>query len=289
MILTEYPSSLTRLLTTPPAPGEGHRWLFRVAVRLRNHHPREAVKAFLRQACNQCITHRAIPDRELEAALADAYAFQGDGTINTFSGIDWYDPDPARIATVAMETRPLFAPGDRTGIPAAAALQALFQPADLVCLAGTQATARVMPAADAVAGGLVDKAQFIVPSPMRALAGVNKAGRPSVRCDSNVRPRRFLVLEFDDQDKETQSRILSHLAGMLPLVLAVDSAGKSLHGWFRVEGVDDYTLRDWMTYAIGLGADPHTWVRSQLVRCPGGLRIREGELPARQEIVFWNR
>jgi hypothetical protein len=121
---------------------------------------------------------------------------------------------------------------------------------------------------------------------MAATMGVNKAGKPSPRCDSNVLLRRHLVLEFDDQDKVTQAAVLSHLARILPLLLAVDSAGKSIHGWFRVEGVDDYTLRDFMSYAIGLGADPHTWVRSQLVRTPGGLRYRDGQLPERQEIVF---
>ena len=283
-LLTEYPPRLSRLLAAPPAPGEGHRALFRAAVGLRRYHPRAAVKRFLVEW--SATWHRPYPEREIESAVADAFAWEGAGPAAVGVPLEWYEPNLARIAAVAAAARPLFAPGARSGWLAADAFQRLFQPDELVCLAGNQASATVLPARDAC--GRADKAQFIVPSPMVATMGVNKAGRPSARCDSNVATRRHLVLEFDDMDKETQAAILSHLATVLPLVLAVDSAGKSIHGWFRVEGVDDYTLRDFMSYAIGLGADPHTWVRSQLVRCPGGLRYRDGQPPARQEIVFVN-
>lgn len=283
MMLTEYSSRLSRLLQAPPAPGEGHRWLFRVSVSLRQYHTREAVTKFLKEAA-ALWPHRQPPAREIEAAIADAFAFEGSGPGAPGVPLDWFEPDAFRIANVVATTRPLFDPAARTGMTAAQALQFLFQPDDLVCLAGIQTASAVMPAREAL--GVVDQAQFMVPSPMAATTGTNKAGKASVRCDSNVRIRRHLVLEFDEQDKATQAAVLSHLAAVLPLVLAVDSAGKSIHGWFRVEGVDDYTLRDFMSYAIGLGADPHTWVRSQLVRAPGGLRYREGHLPERQEIVF---
>jgi hypothetical protein len=98
-LLTEYPASLSRLLATPPPVGEGHRWMFRVALHLRHYHTREACRLFLRRACDQCIRHRAIPDREIEAALSDAWSFQGDG-LPSAGAIDWWEPDLARIAAV---------------------------------------------------------------------------------------------------------------------------------------------------------------------------------------------
>ena len=63
-----------------------------------------------------------------------------------------------------------------------------------------------------------------------------------------------------------------HLATLLPLVAVVHSAGKSLHGWYYVSDKTDVELRPFMDYAVSLGADHATWLRSQFVRLPDGLR-----------------
>jgi hypothetical protein len=63
-----------------------------------------------------------------------------------------------------------------------------------------------------------------------------------------------------------------HLAALLPLVAVVHSAGKSLHGWYYVFDKIDVELRPFMDYAVSLGADHATWLRSQFVRLPDGLR-----------------
>jgi hypothetical protein len=288
MMLTEYSSRLSRLLAAPPAPGEGHRWMFRVAVHLRRYHEAPAVRTFLRQACDNW-PHRRPPDREIDTAVANAFAFDSSRLpAGSRLPVDWDEVNPARIATVAASTIPLFSPDDRTGAHADDVLRALFSAGELVCLASRQDNTLVLPAAEAVQRGLVATAQFIVPSPMTAPEGVNKAGKRSARCESNTGPRRYLVLEFDGLGKQDQAAILSHLAMQLPLVLAVDSAGKSIHGWFRVVGIPDFVLRDFMTYAVSLGADPHTWIRCQLVRVPGGTRYRDDGTTARQEVVFVN-
>ena len=66
--------------------------------------------------------------------------------------------------------------------------------------------------------------------------------------------------------------VLLRLAQHAPLVLAVHSGGKSLHGWFHCPGQPEETLLRFMRYAVSLGADPATWTRSQFVRMPDGRR-----------------
>lgn len=75
MILTEYSPRLARLLSAPPAPGEAHRWMFRVAVNLRRYHDAPQVRTFLRAACAELVHHRRIPDREVDTAVCNAFSF----------------------------------------------------------------------------------------------------------------------------------------------------------------------------------------------------------------------
>jgi hypothetical protein len=67
--------------------------------------------------------------------------------------------------------------------------------------------------------------------------------------------------------------LLWHLAGRLPLILAVHSGGKSIHGWYAAFDRDEQNeLWPFMRYAYSLGADRVTWCRSQFVRLPDGRR-----------------
>jgi hypothetical protein len=63
-----------------------------------------------------------------------------------------------------------------------------------------------------------------------------------------------------------------HLSLRLPLVAVVHSGGKSLHGWYFVLDKAESHLRSFMDYAVIIGADHATWLRSQFVRLPDGLR-----------------
>ncbi|MCB1085730.1 MAG: hypothetical protein KDM63_01685 [Verrucomicrobiae bacterium] len=129
--------------------------------------------------------------------------------------------------------------------------------------------------------------ELIVPSPMAERTGVNLEGRTSLRCLANTGARRFLVIEFDELALEEQAAIHIHLAARYPLALVVHSGGKSLHGWFFVAGRAEDELRGFMNYAVGLGADPHTWTRCQAVRTPGGLRRVGGSVRV-QQVFFFN-
>jgi hypothetical protein len=125
-------------------------------------------------------------------------------------------------------------------------------------------------------GGL-SKQQFIVPSACNGKFGKTRDGKESAHCLDNTGPRMYLVIEQDKGTHDEQSAIITHLAKDLQLVMVLSSGGKSLHAWFNVKGMDERTesfkkLQRFMRYAVSLGADPATWVKSQFVRMPDGLR-----------------
>ena len=79
--------------------------------------------------------------------------------------------------------------------------------------------------------------------------------------------------------------LLSATLMFAPLILVVDSGGKSLHGWFRV---DHLGLRDQARlFAVGclLGCDPTRWDLCGWLRMPGGLRQVQGVRSARQRLL----
>jgi hypothetical protein len=150
----------------------------------------------------------------------------------------------------------------------------------------------------------LDDLQFIVPNPMTARSGLTRSRKPSPHALSNTGPRRFLIVEFDfdagrsaeearlltkllikGRDKrDLCAALLLHLAQMAPLVLAVYSGGKSLHGWFYCDSRPEQTLERFMQYAASLGADKASWIPSQFTRMPDGLRSSS----TRQTVYFFN-
>jgi hypothetical protein len=161
------------------------------------------------------------------------------------------------------------------------------------------------------APGSIAQNGLIVPSPMSARTGQRQDGRSAHRSLDNTGPRWFLVVEFDFKAEtrgtatpaaailkrmaaESPPRtapdlcaaILIHLMGQgAPMVMAVHSGGKSVHGWFPTHGATDDTLKPFFTNACRLGADPATWTLCQLVRLPGGTRA-DG---THQQILYFNR
>jgi len=92
------------------------------------------------------------------------------------------------------------------------------------------------------------------------------------------------VIEQDAGTADEQAAVLLHLAETAPLVLAVHSGSKSIHGWFFCQGQPEDHLHRFMRRAVSLGADPATWTRSQFVRMPDGTRD-EG---VRQTTFYFN-
>lgn len=149
--------------------------------------------------------------------------------------------------------------------------------------------------------GHLERARFIVPNRMTGPKGKTQDGRESVRCLTNTGPRRFLVIECDFTEERDAplfeslhktggtvadlcATVIGHLAEFAPLVMAVHSGGKSLHGWFSVLNQSEKDLKRFMRWACLYGADKATWTRCQLVRMPCG--VRDNGRP--QSVHFFN-
>jgi len=142
--------------------------------------------------------------------------------------------------------------------------------------------------------GRLHKFSFIVPAPMHTEGGTTQEGRHSFRCQNAVKVRRYVVAEFDKlKDRDKQASLIWHLRSFLPLMLVLDSAGKSLHAWFYCEGLDESEggrLNRFIRHAISLGADPAGLRLGQYVRMPDGVRKANDPLEEdkRQTVIFFN-
>jgi hypothetical protein len=114
--------------------------------------------------------------------------------------------------------------------------------------------------------------------------GTTQDGKKSEHTLNNTGDRRFLVIEQDAGTADEQAAVLMHLAETAPLVLAVHSGSKSIHGWFCCHGRPEDKLLAFMRRAVALGADRATWTRSQFVRMPDGIRDNGN----RQTVYFFN-
>lgn len=277
--LYPYHASLLELLNTPPAVGGGHRWLYKAALHLRHYHSAEVITTLLREYT--ATWERQVPELEIVKTVAKAFNIEA-GPHQT--AIDWPLPDPVAIAVICSRTDPL--PLKDFGRTPQECLAELWPPEALLCCGPSQDSAKVMACAAWLKEDL-QSMQFIVPSRMRATWGVTQDGRESQRCLTNTGRRQWLVVECDSTTEDQQARILAHLAKVLPLTMVVHSGGKSLHGWFYVEGVDEPALAMVFSRAVQLGADSHTWNRCQWVRMPGGTRPRQDGQSSRQSVLYW--
>lgn len=277
------------MLAAPPRAGEGvHPWLFRVARQLHAQLPAPAIVALLESRVANC--GRLVPRHEITSAVQQALPCawqprgrvlpkrrvsrwpavdreQREAIIRDGGGLaDLWELSPIRIEDNQPRTEEVI---DR-----------LFPGNPLLCCGWSQAKFDTKPREEwrGSLGGL----QFIVPSPMSAVTGLTKDGRESRHTLANTEPRRFLVVEFDTGTNDEHAALLIHLAGYTPLVCAVHSGNKSLHGWFFVHKQPDEKVLRFFRYAVSLGADPMTWTRSQFVRMPDGRR----EDGRRQTVFF---
>lgn len=277
----------------PPGSGSVHReWMMRAAwaCRLNGMTP-GATCAELHAR----ITRRPDPANEIETAVQKVFA-----TTEIIIS-KHYGPGPGRWpavnreqieATAAhgvcvadlWEESPVRLDGDT---PQSAAVLPVMFPGDPLLCVGSKSDFFTDPLSS-----FIDRShnlEQIVPSPMKAKYGRTQQGHLSQHSLEATGPRRFVVIEGDKIDgvaipKDTQAAILLHLAERAPLALVVDSAGKSLHGWFFCEGADEAKLKRFFAYAVSLGADAGLWTLNQFARMPDGRR-NNGK---RQSILYFN-
>lgn len=289
MKITDLPSGVQDFLARCPKAGEGvNRWIFRAALMLhRARVPESKMLALISAATKDC--GRFVTAQEIERAVVNS----GSSLRNGFRAARRTPklPQANGKAIEAVTANGVGIDGLRAMSPVnwrdgkphtEEIIDALFPGNPLLCVG--QSKYKFTTAARETWRGRLAARQFIVPSTMSKITGITREGKVSKHTLDNTGPRRFLVVEFDKGTFDEHAAILVHLAKIAPLVLAVHSGGKSLHGWFYVGGEPEAKVEKFFCYAVSLGADPQLWIRSQFVRMPDGQR----DNGAPQTVIYFN-
>jgi len=148
--------------------------------------------------------------------------------------------------------------------------------------------------------------EHIIPNPLTGKPGQTKDGKLSFRADSCVVRFRFAVLEFDATPaplcepgkapepwpRESQCQFWAGaLAFKWPIAVLVDSGGKSIHAWLKVDQVD---AADWEAkvegelfarFLVPCGVDSSCKNEARLSRTPGHYRSEKSRF---QKIIYLN-
>ncbi|MFZ0436277.1 MAG: hypothetical protein WAL87_09965 [Chthoniobacterales bacterium] len=284
----ELPQFVRDLLSAPPERGAGlNLWLFRVARCLHPYRSEPEIVALLSAATGGLTVKLGEIERAVRNSRSAAWSPDQPATMKPRAAT-WPTVDSARREAAAStgnlsdlwEASPVRLEDNINR--AELVIDTLFEPDSLLCVGKSMSDFKTRHREE-LRGELSEMA-LIVPSPMSAVTGLTQDGRPSEHTLSNTGDRRFLVIEQDSGTLDDQAGVLLHLKRKAPMVLAVHSGSKSIHGWFYCQGRDEEFLRKFMRYAVALGADRATWTRSQFVRMPDGLR----DTGARQTVFYFD-
>lgn len=277
--LLPFSDKCANLLRNPPAPGEGrHQWLFKVAVTMcANGYKPEKVREFLDRVCD----YKGWHDRKGKT-LDDIFSKIDAGLLPTDMTRlpEWPEPNNEE-RRARFSFTPMFDANQGTGLTAPEVLSKLYRPDEYVCFGWSKYRYSTMPLEDMI--NAAPNAEFIVANPMTAEMRDDGSKR-NKQIASRPEDRRYAIIEFDTgETREQQAAVLSSLHGsQTPLVLAVWSGGKSIHGWFNVRALSPYHKLYFFRYARWLGADHSLYDMAKLVRMPGGQR--DG---TPQTILYW--
>ena len=280
------PHRLQAKLRNCPKAGSGvHRWIFNSALQLTKYTDQNTAFEFIRSSSDGC--ERFVPDLEIWDAISTASLSKRKQTTKK---PNWPSKNEEQREAITgngaglaelWESSPIRFDDDVSHTEEV--IDLLFPDNPLLCTGsspyefGTKAREEWR--------GKLASMQLIVPSPMTERVGLTKSGKKSAHSLDNTGPRKFLVIEFDEGTFDEHAAILIHLAKQAPLVMALMSGNKSLHGWFYVERSPEKLQLSFMRYAVSLGADPQLWVRSQFARIPDGFRVDKEKL---QSVIYLN-
>jgi hypothetical protein len=287
--IRELPSFLSDMLAAPPRAGEGvHAWLFRVARQLHAHLPANEIISLLERhvmTCGRHVSRKEIQDA-VQNSIPCAWVRRGHAPSIQFT-LKWPAVNQEQREAIIKDGAGLADLWELSPVPlndndprSEEIVDRLFPGNPLLCCGKSNAVFSTRPRE--MWRGELSRLALIVPSPMSALMGLTKEGKESAHALGNTGPRRFLVVEFDQGTLDEHAALLIRLAGYAPMVCAVHSGGKSLHGWFYVHGQPEDRVLKFFRYAVSLGADHHTWGHSQFVRMPDGTRDNNN----RQTVFF---
>ena len=287
----ELPPFLNDLLNAPPRAGEGvHAWLFRVARQLHAHLPGNEIVALLETRVTNCGRH--VPRHEIVSAVQNSLpcAWQARGTGAPVQSVSkWPRVNQEQRAAIIRDGGGLADLWEVSRIRiednqahTEEIIDRLFPGNPLLCCGKSKSDFDTKPRNDW--RGEMSTLALIVPSPMSAVTGQTKERKESKHTLANTGTRRFLICEFDTGTPDEHAALLLHLGKFAPLVCAVHSGGKSLHGWFYVEKSAPDKIEKFFRYAVSLGADDQLWCKCQFCRMPDGRR----ENGNRQTVYFLN-
>jgi hypothetical protein len=299
---------LYRKLGRCPTTGGGvNRTVFKSALRLQYGYDEATAFAIIQRytaKCGRTVTNQEIRRAIRRAGCADSGTYKAEPA--------WPEKNPSLVEQVIRGMPDLaglraLSPVDGSCMTAGAIIDQLFKGDRKLCVAKSKERAITRKKSDLLGG--MDRDQFVVPNSMTALFGVNQEGKRSARCLNNTGPKEFQIVESDPKKwedltdverapysykaayiaakKDEAAAVLWHLAltaPQFPFVMAVDSGGKSIHGWFHVAGKDPDEVRRFFRYAVALGADRNLWTPCQFVRMPNGTR----DDGTRQTVVYFN-
>jgi hypothetical protein len=124
----------------------------------------------------------------------------------------------------------------------------------------------------------------IIPNPLDGIPRPKKTGDGmTLRGDANVATYRFAVVEFDTLSRAEQLRFWAAI--QLPILVLIDSGGKSIHGWLDVQQLAPVqTAEAWAEHIkrqlydallTPLGVDGACSNPSRLSRLPGHFRTEK--------------
>ncbi len=127
----------------------------------------------------------------------------------------------------------------------------------------------------------------IIANPVDGKSHRTSSGKLSYRCDDAISDHRFAIVEFDDISREDQLAYWHSVIDgtLLPIAALIDSGGKSIHAWLRVdlpskEAWDTHVRQKLWHPETGLlrlqGADSACQNPSRLSRLPGHFRSEKG-------------
>ncbi|MGH8024804.1 MAG: hypothetical protein ACRED1_14535 [Limisphaerales bacterium] len=277
----ELPPFLRELIAARPKAGGGvHLWLFKAARQLHAHLPAGQIVRLLENRVANC--GRNVSRAEIVSAVQNSifsawHPKFGPAPAPAACASKWPRPNHQRRENILRHGRGLADLWELSSFrldddepQTEGFVDCLFPGNPLLCCGKSSRDFDTQPREQW--RGQLSRLSFIVPSPMSSAKGLTRDGRPSRHTLANTGPRRFLICEFDTGAVDDHAALLLHLATLAPLVCAVHSGGKSLHGWFHVQGLPDSAVERFFRYAVSVGADPATWTRSQFVRMPDGLR-----------------
>ena len=328
------PESIRHYVQSPPMAGCGqnfHDWLMGAANKLAKHVYQNEAFDLLMAAGR--IAGRSDP-AEVRNTINKAYAECGAAYIgnDTWKRPDgetfkrepaWPSPDLAAVLAVTdggpdlndlRQLSPVKFKGE--GPHSEEVVDELFPGNPWLCPGKTQEDNKVF-SREKIRGSEHEFA-YIVPNPMHDWLLRKDNGGFSGRLKDNVKYRRFLVTEFDFSrlnkhgnltpwapiidywksegltPKDAMASIIAHLSNHGPLVMVVDSMGKSLHAWWRCprgaseERTEDNSLYRFFLAAVLLGADHRGWVSCQFMRMPDGTRDKGENKGKRQSIIYFD-